>query len=75
MAAAAVEESAPALAAILAMDTAAGISIETIPTDRQGDGEGVWEGYERKRSPFVQSNGNAGAAAENESKPNEKNNF
>lgn len=28
------EESAPALAAIPAMDTAAGISIETIPTDR-----------------------------------------
>lgn len=69
-AAVAVEESAPALAAILAMDTAAGISIETIPTDRLWGG-----GDERKRSPFVQSNGNAAAAAENESKPNEKNNF
>lgn len=35
------EESAPALAAIPAMDTAAGISIETIPTDRlRGAGAG-----------------------------------
>lgn len=47
-AAVAVEESAPALAAILAMDTAAGISIETIPTDRQGEGEGGLRGVRKE---------------------------